>query len=122
MKEPQEKAKSDEKLSFALMRLATRLHKMAYLLMLNRAERDGDIKAQDVIRERAKISLEPSAPMEENLPEDFCALEHLSLALEKQLSHLLQEELGSQQRKNMPHQQLKQIEEAFGVIKTAGQA
>jgi len=99
----------------SLTRLSHRLHEMAYLLMLARAERDGDMHSQDVARECAKISdsLVAGAAKTTLLPEAFLAVEYQSRVLAKQLDHIVFAGHEARQKDNMPRQQWRQIEAAF---------
>jgi len=117
LQEQQQKLMNNGKLRTVLMRFTARLHQMAYLLMLVRAEHDGDMKPQDAARERAKILIEPFAIGEENLPENFRLLEQHAVLLARQLDYIMPAKRHIQQTKNMPQQQLKQIEAAFTLTK-----
>jgi len=100
-----------------LNRLFIRLHNTAFLLLLNRAERDGDMRTQEAARQRAKIALTIASQEKDQdwqyLPEEFRKLESQSLTLEKQLVHLMKAERGSAFNQIAPHQQWQQIEAAF---------
>jgi len=107
-----------------MRRLSTRLYQLAALLMLQRAERDGDMKREDVARESAKIVLEYALPEADNplwneVDADFCRLNQKSLELARQVQNLL----GAvrHQGKNMPHQQLRRLEAAFHLSSSARQ-
>jgi len=100
------------------MRLSTRLYNTAYLLMLSRAEGEGDIKPQDGAYQCVEISrhlleqeTQPLATM--HLPADLWVLEQQSAILAKQTYHITQSGRGSASPHNIPHGQWQQIEEAF---------
>jgi|GEM_PF-6637424 len=94
--------------------LSHRLYSMAYLLMLNRAERDGDMSHQDAVRERSQISFDFLGS--ESLvasSDDFYALESQVVVLAKKLKTLFNLDGGEKKGKNMPQQHWQQIEAAF---------
>jgi len=101
-----------------MRRLSIRLYQIATFLMLARAVRDGDMECSDAMRESEKITLEqllPDAddPAWNRMENFFFSLNQKSLELARQ-ANLIRQGNNKPFLENAPHQQLQQIEAAFG--------